>query len=92
MQLSRYFSVRLPPTLLRIVLTTSAAYLRLHGVDARKHPVFIELTRVKQYFQKIKTAEAPPAERNLALDKGAASRFIKAGLVSGSYFETLQLC
>jgi exosome complex protein LRP1 len=44
--------------------------------------VFIELTRVKQYFDKIKKAELPPAERNLVVDKKAASRFIRAGLVS----------
>lgn len=39
---------------------------------------------MKQYFEKIKVAENPPAtaaERNLKLDKGAAGRFIKAGLV-----------
>ncbi|CAL3968376.1 unnamed protein product, partial [Diplocarpon coronariae] len=40
-------------------------YLRLHGVNAREHPVFKELTRVKQYFDKIKAAETP-AERTMA--------------------------
>ena len=58
------------------------AYLRINGVKARDHPVFKELTRVKQYFDKIKAAEEPPAERTTTLDKGAAARFIKAGLVS----------
>jgi exosome complex protein LRP1 len=58
------------------------AYLRLNGVKAREHPVFIELTRVKQYFDKIKAAETPVAERNMTMDKAAAARFIKAGLVS----------
>ncbi len=62
-------------------LTRSLAYLRLNGVKAREHPVFIELTRVKQYFDKIKAAETP-AERNKTVDKAAAARFIKAGLVS----------
>lgn len=62
-------------------LTHSLAYLRLNGVKAREHPVFIELTRVKQYFDKIKAAETP-AERNKTVDKAAAARFIKAGLVS----------
>ncbi len=57
------------------------AYLRLNGVKAREHPVFIELTRVKQYFDKIKAAETP-AERSKTVDKAAAARFIKAGLVS----------
>ncbi|OWP06736.1 exosome-associated family protein [Marssonina coronariae] len=41
------------------------SYLRLHGVNAREHPVFKELTRVKQYFDKIKAAETP-AERTMA--------------------------
>ena len=58
------------------------AYLRINGIKARDHPVFKELTRVKQYFDKIKAAEEPPAERTTILDKGAAARFIKAGLVS----------
>ncbi len=62
------------------------AYLRLNGVNAREHPVFTELTRVKQYFEKIKKAEFPPEkpERNIALDKRAAARFITASLVSSS--------
>ena len=55
--------------------------MRLNGVKAREHPVFKELTRVKQYFDKIKVVENPP-ERTMAVDKGAAARFIKAGLVS----------
>lgn len=64
-------------------LTLSLAYLRLNGIKAREHPVFKELTRVKQYFEKIKAVENPVAKRgNLSLDKGAAARIIKAGLVS----------
>jgi exosome complex protein LRP1 len=55
--------------------------LRLHGVNAREHPVFKELTRVKQYFEKIKALEAGPEKRTMILDKGAAERFIKHGLV-----------
>jgi exosome complex protein LRP1 len=59
------------------------AYLRLNGVKAREHPVFQELTRVKQYFDKIKAAETPVEKReNMSIDKQAAARFIKAGLVS----------
>ena len=59
------------------------AYLRLNGVKARDHPVFKELNRVKQYFDKIKVVEIPAVitERHVAVDKGAAARFIKAGLV-----------
>ena len=58
--------------------------------------MFLELTRVKQYFDKIKAAEAPAKERNLALDKSAAARFIKAGLVSishqGTFIPICLLC
>lgn len=57
------------------------AWLRLHGVNAKEHPVFRELTRVKQYFEKIKELETGPEQRTLKLDKEAASRFIKHGLV-----------
>ena len=59
------------------------AYLKLHGVDAKQHPVFRELTRVRQYFDKIKALEAEPEERPMTLDKQAAGRFIKHGLVCG---------
>lgn len=57
------------------------AYLRLHGVKAREHPVFTELTRVKQYFDKIKKIEEPPKPPTMALDKAAVGRIIKHGLV-----------
>jgi len=61
---------------------TDTAYLRLHGINAREHAVFIELTRVKQYFEKLKVAENPVGKReNLTLDKAAAARIIKASLV-----------
>ncbi|KAH8759741.1 Sas10/Utp3/C1D family-domain-containing protein [Hyaloscypha finlandica] len=63
------------------------SYLRLNGVKAREHPVFIELTRVKQYFDKIKVAETPVAERNMAVDKAAAARFIKAGLSGNDKYD-----
>ncbi|RHZ47290.1 Sas10/Utp3/C1D family protein [Aspergillus thermomutatus] len=56
------------------------SYLRLHGVDAKEHPVFRELTRVKQYFGKIQALEAEPEQRTMTLDKEAAGRFIKHGL------------
>ena len=57
------------------------AYLRLNGVDAKEHPVFRELTRVKQYFDKIKDAETGDDPRPTNLDKPAAGRFIKHALV-----------
>ncbi|KAE9370512.1 hypothetical protein N431DRAFT_378933 [Stipitochalara longipes BDJ] len=63
------------------------SYLRLNGVKAREHPVFIELTRVKQYFDKIKTAETPIAERYVTVDKAAAARFIKAGLSGNDKYD-----
>ncbi|KAL4922195.1 Sas10/Utp3/C1D family-domain-containing protein, partial [Aspergillus aurantiobrunneus] len=56
------------------------SYLRLHGVKATEHPVFRELTRVKQYFAKIKSLETEPEPRTMLLDKQAAGRFIKRGL------------
>jgi exosome complex protein LRP1 len=59
------------------------SYLRLHGVQVKEHPVFKELTRVKQYFEKIKTAEAGPdsARPAVTLNKEAATRVIRHGLV-----------
>ncbi|KAL5331528.1 hypothetical protein ACEPPN_001062 [Leptodophora sp. 'Broadleaf-Isolate-01'] len=61
-------------------------YLRLNGIKAREHPVFKELTRVKQYFDKIKAIETP-VERNMAVDKAAAARFIKAGLSGNDKYD-----
>lgn len=58
------------------------AYLRLDGVNSKEHPVFRELTRVKQYFEKIKAAETAGTKQNVTLDKAAAGRFIKHALVS----------
>jgi len=63
------------------------SYLRLNGVKAREHPVFTELTRVRQYFDKIKVAETPVAERNTTVDKAAAARFIKAGLAGNDKYD-----
>ncbi|OCK80781.1 hypothetical protein K432DRAFT_352391 [Lepidopterella palustris CBS 459.81] len=68
------------------VLTTYAiesilfSYLQLNGIKAKEHPVFTELTRLKQYFEKIKQAETGPLKRALVLDKQAAGRFIKHAL------------
>jgi exosome complex protein LRP1 len=60
------------------------SFLRLNGVQAKEHPIFRELTRVKEYFAKIKAAEEitlkgdnKPGAR---LDKHAAERVIKHGL------------
>ena len=57
------------------------AYLRLNGVNAKEHPVFRELTRVKQYFEKIKNVDSVDmSKRSMAVDKAAAGRFIKHAL------------
>ncbi|KAJ9252343.1 hypothetical protein DTO207G8_1942 [Paecilomyces variotii] len=63
------------------------SYLRLHGVNAKEHPVFRELTRVKQYFEKIKALETEPEERTMTLDKQAAGRFIKHGLAGNDKYD-----
>lgn len=57
------------------------AALRINGTDTKTHPIMKELTRVRQYFEKIKKAEEPPAERTHSVDTQAAIRFIKADLV-----------
>lgn len=75
------------------VLTTYAiesllfSYLKLNGVDAKNHAVFQELIRVKHYFDKLKTAETGPVKPTARLDKGAAGRFIKAGLAGNDEYD-----
>ncbi|KAJ9660373.1 hypothetical protein H2201_006954 [Coniosporium apollinis] len=78
------------------VLTTYAiesllfSYLSLNGVNAKNHPIFAEIMRVKQYNEKIKLAEAGPgaaANRTQMLDKGAAQRFVRAGLAGNERFD-----
>lgn len=61
--------------------------LRLNGVDAKKHPVFLELSRVKEYFDKIKIAESGPPKRPAALDKDAAARFVRQGLSGNDRYD-----
>lgn len=62
-------------------------FLRLNSVDAKSHPVFTELTRVKQYFEKIKTAESAGIKPSTTLDKSAATRFIKHGLAGNEKYD-----
>lgn len=57
------------------------AYLRLNGVNSKEHPVFRELARVKQYFEKIKAADFAGTKQNMTLDKAAAGRFVRHALV-----------
>ncbi|OJD37409.1 exosome-associated family protein [Diplodia corticola] len=63
------------------------SYLSLNGVKAKEHAVFTELTRVRQYFQKIKQVEDAPIKPNQSLDKAAANRFIKAGLAGNDQYD-----
>jgi len=61
--------------------------LRLNGVDAKSHPVFQELSRVKEYFAKIKSAETAGTKRSSAVDKAAAGRLIKHGLAGNERYD-----
>ncbi|CAG8159514.1 unnamed protein product [Penicillium olsonii] len=63
------------------------SYLRLHRTNAQQHPAFTELVRLKQYFVKIKGLETEPEERQMTLDKEAASRFIKHGLAGNDKYD-----
>lgn len=66
------------------LILIKVAYLSIHGTNAKEHPVFKELTRVRQYFTKIKALESPPEEEakpTMKLDQQAARRFIAHGLV-----------
>ena len=68
------------------------AYIRLNGVNAKEHPIFGELARVKKYFQKIKDLESSsPDRRSLTLSKPAVSRLIKHALVKYNPDEDLFL-
>ncbi|KAK1826706.1 Sas10/Utp3/C1D family-domain-containing protein [Podospora conica] len=54
--------------------------LRLNGVDTKNHAIVKELTRVKQYFEKIHKIENPPAKPDNTLNTEAAIRFIRTNL------------
>ncbi|TGJ87918.1 hypothetical protein E0Z10_g881 [Xylaria hypoxylon] len=56
--------------------------LRLNEVDAKEHPIFKELSRVRQYFDKIKNIEFPPQPQRpgQSINKEAAIRFIRSDL------------
>ncbi|KAI1379997.1 Sas10/Utp3/C1D family-domain-containing protein [Hypoxylon crocopeplum] len=62
--------------------------LRLNGVNAKEHPVFKELTRVRQYFDKIKNIENPPQKPVQTLNKEAAIRFLRADLADNQQINT----
>ncbi|KZZ90610.1 exosome-associated family protein [Ascosphaera apis ARSEF 7405] len=64
-------------------------YLKLHGTNVKEHPIFRELTRVRQYFEKLEQAEKKPTEEQptTKLDKEAANRFIKHGLAGNEKYD-----
>lgn len=70
------------------MLTIPSASLRLNSVNAKEHAVFTELTRVRQYFEKIKNIENPPPKPDQSLNKEAAIRFIKADLADNKEVTT----
>ncbi|KAI0803878.1 Sas10/Utp3/C1D family-domain-containing protein [Xylaria sp. FL0064] len=68
--------------------STLFSALRLNGVDAKQHPIFKELARVRQYFDKIKNIEFPPQKPEQSLNKEAAIRFIRADLADNKEINT----
>ncbi|KAK9420935.1 putative Sas10/Utp3/C1D family-domain-containing protein [Seiridium unicorne] len=76
------------PTARKRDLTTTIASLRLNGVNAKEHPIFKELARVRQYFEKIKNIENPPPKPDQSLNKEAAIRFIRADLADNKEVNT----
>ncbi|KAI0450366.1 Sas10/Utp3/C1D family-domain-containing protein [Xylaria acuta] len=62
--------------------------LRLNEVDAKEHPIFKELARVRQYFDKIKNIEFPPPKPQQSLNKEAAIRFIRSDLADNKEINT----
>ena len=66
------------------MLTHDTAALRLNGVETKNHAIFAELTRVKQYMDKIQKVENPPAERETAVNTEVAARFLRSDLVRRS--------
>ncbi|KAF2679463.1 hypothetical protein K458DRAFT_374988 [Lentithecium fluviatile CBS 122367] len=66
--------------------------LQASGTNAREHPIFKELARLKSYSGKIKIAEEAGEGGNkrgpqARLDKGAAARFIRHGLAGNERFD-----
>jgi exosome complex protein LRP1 len=68
------------------------------GLDAKAHPVFAELARLKTYFQKLKDAERGPEaaegkdkekeqQPKTRIDKDAVGRFVRAGLSGNDKFD-----
>ncbi|KAI1162898.1 Sas10/Utp3/C1D family-domain-containing protein [Nemania serpens] len=62
--------------------------LRLNEVDAKEHPIFKELARVRQYFEKIQNIEFPTSKPAQSLNKEAAIRFIRSDLADNKEINT----
>jgi exosome complex protein LRP1 len=58
-----------------------SAALRLNGVDTKNHAIFTELSRVRQYMEKIQKLENPPPEREKTVNTEATARFLRSDLV-----------
>ena len=74
--------------------STLFSSLQLAGLDAKAHPLFTELGRLKGYFAKIKDAEEffkkqEEKDARARLDVGAAQRFIKHGLAGNERYDAL---
>jgi len=65
------------------------SYLKLSNVDAKAHPIFKELSRVKAYFEKIKSVENKGPQPKLNTD--AANRFIKHALSGNEEYDKQRL-
>lgn len=63
------------------MLIQDTASLRLNGVDTKNHAIVKELTRIKQYFEKIQKIETPPSKPENTLNTEAAIRFLRTNLV-----------
>ena len=75
--------------------STLFSSLQLAGLDAKAHPLFTELGRLKGYFAKIKDAEEffkkqEEKDARARLDVGAAQRFIKHGLAGNERYDALR--
>ncbi|EWC46845.1 hypothetical protein DRE_03857 [Drechslerella stenobrocha 248] len=85
------------------ILTTYAlesllfSYLSLSSAASADHPIMKELTRIRQYFQKVRDIENKDKAKeeskradtrdNLTLDKAAAGRFISAALAGNDKYD-----
>lgn len=61
--------------------------LRLNAIDPKEHHVFRELSRVKEYFGKIKAAETIGQKRSTTVDAEAVGRFVKHGLAGNERYD-----